>query len=108
MSAAITQSRQRSPVVFAGPTDAELFGLEIALGKAVVGGHSANVKFYYDKIVVLKATGTRRPGTKRSFTRTELIELKIARAYLASHGENVRYLIGERAKQIASETQKRR
>lgn len=93
----------RQGVVFAGPTDAELWSCEISLGRALAVGHTGNVDFYRDKINALKAVGPRRSGTGRKFTRVELIEMRIARAFMASHGDNTRYLIGERAHQIALE-----
>ena len=90
-------------VVFAGPTDADLWSCEISLGRALAVGHKSNVDFYRDRINALKAAGPRRSGTRRKFTRVELIEMKIARAFMASHADNARYLIRERAQQIALE-----
>ncbi|WP_377829529.1 hypothetical protein ACFKHW_07145 [Bradyrhizobium lupini] len=93
----------RQGVVFAGPTDADLWICEISLGRALAVGHTSNIVFHRDKINALRAAGPRRSGTGRKFTRVELIEMKIARAFMASHAENTRYLIGERAQQIVLE-----
>jgi hypothetical protein len=95
-------------VVYVGPTDSELWSNEIGLGKALANGHTSNVEFFRDKINELTSAGPRRTGTRRKFTRVEIMELKIARAYMESHADNVRFLIGERAQQIACELRSRR
>lgn len=100
-------TRHKRGVVSIAPTDADIWGLEIRLGKALARNDFGSASHLRDEIAKVKSLAPRKGGS-RSFTKVDLIDLKIARAYLAGHMENARFFIGERAKQSLIDIQNRR
>lgn len=100
-------TRRKRGVVSIAPTDADVWGLEIRLGKALARNDFGSASHLTGEIAKLKSFGYRRGG-KRQFSQLDLIDLKIARAYLAGHSENAKFFIGERAKQMLIDIQNRR
>ncbi|WP_453953592.1 hypothetical protein [Bradyrhizobium sp. USDA 377] len=89
------------------PTDADVWGLEIRLGKALAHNDFGSAAYLRAEISKIKSLGYRRGGERR-FSQLDLIDLKIARAYLAGQSDNARFFIGQRAKQSLIDIQNRR
>lgn len=102
-----TSTRQKRGVVSVAPSDADIWGLEIRLGKALARNDFGSASHLAGEIAKIKSLGYRR-GASRTFSRVDLIDIKIAREYLAGNGTNARYIIGERAKQSLIDVQNRR
>jgi hypothetical protein len=97
-------ARIKPGVVYCGPTDADVFDCEIKLGHAVANGLPGAAQFYAEKMRDLKKSGeVRRVRSARKFTSVEIIEMKIARAYLGGHACNVQHFTSERWKRMLFE-----
>jgi hypothetical protein len=101
--------RLKPGVVYIGPSDEDRWKFQIALGKALAHGHGQGaVGFLYAKLVEIEANGFRRLGRKQYFSRVDLIDIDIAKAYCAGHMDNVRFHIRRRAEQEILEAKSRR